>query len=104
MYALPFPYNFLSLTTRISRRRMTSILLSRLMLDLRQSNSADSAGGTYISHALTTMMFDGSSGPGAGGPARSGADSLTDSNLFREDDDFDSEGGDDADIVDVAVP
>ena len=50
------------------------------------------------------MMFDGSSGPGAGGPAQSGADSLTDSNLFREDDDFDSEGGDDAGIADVAVP
>ena len=75
------------------------------MLDLRQSNSADSAGGTYISHALTTMMFDGSSGPDVGGPARSGGDSLTDSDLFREDDvDPDSDGGDDADVVDNAIP
>ncbi|KAH9922452.1 uncharacterized protein B0H18DRAFT_1120851 [Fomitopsis serialis] len=38
---------------------MTSILLSRLMLDLRQANSKDSDGGTYISRALTTMVFDG---------------------------------------------
>lgn len=83
---------------------MTSILLSRLMLDLRQSNSADSAGGTYISHALTTMMFDGPSGPGATGLAQSGADSQTDTDLFLEDDAFDSEGKDEVDVVDVAMP
>ncbi|TFY51733.1 hypothetical protein EVJ58_g10410, partial [Rhodofomes roseus] len=38
---------------------MTSILLCRLMLDLRQTNSKDFRDGTYISHTLTAMVFEG---------------------------------------------
>ncbi|KAH9911715.1 uncharacterized protein B0H18DRAFT_935260 [Fomitopsis serialis] len=36
---------------------MTSILLSRLILDLHQASSEDYEGGTYFSRALTTMLF-----------------------------------------------
>lgn len=49
-------------------------------------------------------MFDGPSGPGATGLAQSGADSQTDTDLFLEDDAFDSEGKDEVDVVDVAMP
>ncbi|KZT65309.1 hypothetical protein DAEQUDRAFT_768972 [Daedalea quercina L-15889] len=70
---------------------MTSILLSRLMLDLRQANSTDSAGGTYISHALTTMAFDG--------PSRNSASAVEeemDSDLFGSESEVE---GADSDVV-----
>ncbi|EPT00569.1 hypothetical protein FOMPIDRAFT_1049606 [Fomitopsis schrenkii] len=74
---------------------MTSILLSRLMLDLRQSSTADPAGGTYISHALTTMMFYGSSP--AGGPG----EDLTDSGSSDMDDEI--AGSDDIDVTGMRI-
>lgn len=78
---------------------MTSILLSRLMLDLRQSNTTESAGGTYISHALTTMMFDGP--PAVGGPVRSEEGSAG-SSLSDPDDEV--EGSDEMNVADTWTP